>query len=180
MFSSYLEKQIPKNFKECYDVDQITANLWQWARNLETIGKIFAIISGIITFISGIVMMGTTEGASIIICIIAPITAFLEYISFHITALLIGSLASIVLNTRIIANINIFKYAQENGINDNVDDKTNNAIINNFINSNVQPQDETLKKITHSWRCQNCGFTILSYPCQYCGWTEDKTNEKDV
>ena len=130
MFSDVQQKEIPKSFKDCYANDQITDNLWQWAKNLETIGRIFAIVSGIVVLFFSLILIVPTSGASLIGILVAPIIAFLEYVSFYVIALLVGSLASIVLNTRITANINLFKYAQENGINDNVDDKINNAIIN--------------------------------------------------
>ena len=106
MFSGNREKKIPKSLKECYASDSVTENLWIWCERLETIGKFFAIITVIATIITGIALAESTDGISIVIAIFAaPIAAFLEYISFHIVALLVGSLASIVQNTKISANI---------------------------------------------------------------------------
>lgn len=111
IFSEIEEKRIPKNFKDCYTNDSLTDSLWQWVKNLEKIGKIFAILFAIITIIISIAMFEDTDGASVVIGIfVAPIIAFLEYVSFHMIALLLASLASIVQNTKISANIELYKH----------------------------------------------------------------------
>lgn len=183
MFSDVQQKEIPKSFKDCYANDQITDNLWQWAKHLETIGKFFAIVSGIATFITGIAMIEATDGSSILICFIAaPIVAFLEYVSFHVIALLVGSLATIVQHTKITANINMLKYTQENNINNisNDNNGNNNAVIKSFINNDVQKKESSPEEITHSWRCNKCGSMISSIPCKFCGWTNNTIDEKDI
>lgn len=124
MFSGNREKQVPKTFYDCYKTDNVTNNLWLWAERLETIGIVLAVIIGIATLITFIaIAIGEYEYSLILVGIIAaPIAAFLEYISFHIIALLIGSLASIVQNTKISADIALFTN-KDNNINDSTKNK---------------------------------------------------------
>lgn len=117
MFSGNREKKIPKSFQDCYKTDNVTNNLWSWAERLETIGIVIAVIVGIAGLIIGIVMSEDSDGVSLLISFFgAPIAAFFEYISFHIIALLIGSLASIVQSTKISADIALFTN-KDNNIN---------------------------------------------------------------
>ncbi len=116
MFSENKGKTLPKSFKECYQLDNVTINLWTWAERLETLGKFFATVIAIAIIIYGIVLesMEYYDGIAILICIFtAPLAAFLEYISFHLIALLIGALASIVQHTKINANLNLYNTLKE-------------------------------------------------------------------
>lgn len=125
MFSGNREKQIPKTFKDCYKTDNLTDNLWLWCERLEIIGKVLAVITAIVVFIIFITLTINEYGYYIFIgLIITPITAFLEYITFHIIALLVGSLASIVQHTRISANIALYTNSDK-GINSST--KTENT-----------------------------------------------------
>ena len=140
MFSGNREKKIPKTFKDCYKTDNVTNNLWLWAERLETIGIVLAVIVGIAAFIIGIVMFEDSDGGSLLISFLgAPVAAFLEYISFHIIALLIGSLASIVQNTRISADIALFTNKDNN-----IKSSTKNESIKEIVNKAlaVKPTSE--------------------------------------
>lgn len=144
MFSGNQEKRIPKSFKECYQTDDLTKNLWLWCERVETWGFVICIILGIIGIISiisnGVEMSRLIDEFDIDPSKINALSAelgmeiksvfevvvdgilewcfycFLEYCTYHIIALLIGSLATIVQHTKITANINLLRYAEENNI----------------------------------------------------------------
>ncbi len=145
MFSGNLEKKIPKNFKDCYKTDSISQNLWLWCERLETWGLRLCILLGIIGIIdiisNGIEMSNLLKELNIDMNEIRTAAAeynieiksvfevvvegifdwvfycFIEYCSYHILALLIGSLASIVQNTKITANLTLYNCAKIEGAN---------------------------------------------------------------
>ncbi len=162
MFSGNREKKIPKTFKDCYKTDSVSNDLWHWCEQIEKWGLILFIIT---IFIGLIFSIGTsivekevivkeatswrdaeTEiktvfefGNFFISLLYIAISAFLEYVIYHIIALLIGALATIVQSTRITANVSLYKYATENNIPivDDVDSENKEIEeINNNINCN--------------------------------------------
>ena len=135
MFSDNVEKKVPKNLKECYSIDNTSQNLWLWCERLEGWGKFlfwFIIVSGLITAIaSSITVKEITKGIYytytdtetsfdfelfITALVSTSIYAFVEYCAYHVLALLISSLATMVQNTRITANIALYNVAKEEGI----------------------------------------------------------------
>lgn len=134
MFSGNAEKRIPINLSECYKTDNTTRNLWIWCERLEKWGKglfCFLIISGLIIAIaSSITVKEVVKGtyyvytetetsfdvAIFITSLIQTATyAFLEYCTYHVLALLVGSLATIVQNAKITANVALYNAAKEEG-----------------------------------------------------------------
>lgn len=139
MFSGNQEKKIPKNFKECYETDNVTQNLWIWCERLEKWGKILfwvLIVGGLILSISTsivekevVVREATYWGEAetelrktfdfeifIPLLLETALYAFLEYCAYHILALLVGSLATIVQHTKITANITLYNSAKTEGV----------------------------------------------------------------
>ena len=179
MFSGNVEKRIPSNLNECYKTDSITHNLWIWSERLEKWGVIFAVIIAILTLIMGIAAFEGTDGVSIIVSIIAiPISAFLVYISFHITALLVGALASIVQHTKISANLALYNSAKEN----NIEPKSETSKINSRhkCDSYSKLSEHSNKHYTkptqsqpllHTTTCKKCNSVIAKFPCLNCGYS---------
>ena len=140
MFSGNQEKRIPKNFNECYKADSITKNLWLWCERLEKLGSILfglIIIFGIITAIEASFTVTVEEVTHsnyydtwtetetttsfewevLLVSIVeTALYAFIEYCVYHVLALLIGSLASMVQHTKITANIILYNSAKTEGI----------------------------------------------------------------
>lgn len=156
MFSGNQEKKIPKNFKDCYKTDSITKNLWLWCERLEKWGKILywiLIVIGVVdTIIAGVnahqfieeIGAETVEEireASAEMGIEIPtvfealvnnlfswtLYSFLEYCAYHILALLVGSLASIVQHTKITANLTLYNSAKAENIADDYVEEVNNV-----------------------------------------------------
>ena len=152
MFSEYKDKKIPKDLKSCYKKDKLNSNLWKWCERLEVWGKVlFAciLVFGLIfSVISSQITEEVTHGTYYTytttetyfdseLCFLSLLKtfgyAFLEYCSFHVVALIIGSLASIVQHTQITANIALYKAAKSEGVTDDfemVEPKTNNDACN--------------------------------------------------
>ena len=182
IFSGNREKKIPKTFKDCYKIDNVTKNLWIWCERLEKWGFIFCLILGIIGIISivseGIEMAELIDELNIDTKEIESTAAelgieiksvfevvfegilqwsfycFLEYCTYHVLALLIGSLASIVQHTKISANITLYNSAKAEGITDDYEEECEKTI------------KETIKKSPSSIKTNNIptGFK----KCNYC------------
>ena len=166
MFSGHKKKTVPKNLKECYQTDSVTHNLWTWAERLEKFGQIFAIFVLIaIIIVAFALLIDSGDGWIFLLFLItAPLSAFLEYISFHILALLIGSLASIVQHTKITANLNLYNSSKEYTTNDNTEKsahgENNKTNITKSSSSVIQPP----------YWCANCGTEgPFEDKCPQCG-----------
>lgn len=166
MFSGNQEKKIPKNFEDCYKSDGITKNLGLWCERLEKLGSVLfwlIIISGIITAIASSftvsveeVTHGTyytwteTETTTnfdwdifVVSIVETALYAFIEYCVYHVLALLIASLASIVQHTKISANISLYTFAKNEGLTDIYDE----------AEENVNPSEKTVESEEPSSKC---------------------------
>ena len=189
MFSEEKKRSIPTSFHECVEKGKVDENLWVWAERLEKYGKFLfwtLIVFGVvISFASSIAVepvqsaygfyedRSTFEFAVFIGSIIKwGLYAFLEYCAYHILALLVGSLASIVENTRISARIAMLK-----AVPDNYVPESNKAIEDELIVS----ENDLLAM--GPWRCANCDTQNPSKRkyCIKCGtsksWLEGKNKE---
>ena len=112
MFSGNTQKEIPHSLQECYQTDAVTRNLWVWCERIETWGRrlcILLAIIGVISIIStGIIAAeySLVETDPLFVLVAEEIFAwalycFLEYCAYHVLALLIASLATIVQSTKI-------------------------------------------------------------------------------
>ena len=151
MFSGNQEKKIPRNFKGCYKTDSITQNLWLWCERLEKWGYILfwiLIVIGVIdTIIAGInaqqlieqigaetveeireasaemgIEIPTVFEALVNNLLSWTLYSFLEYCAYHILALLVGSLATIVQHTKITANIALYTTAKAEDVIDDYEE----------------------------------------------------------
>lgn len=126
--------------------------------------------------------------------------AFLEYCAYHILALLVGSLATIVQNTKITANITLYNSAKAEGFTDgfdNVETKNDNYIKNNKRECNNKTHEIYISEIKDTdtdsenarWEeseltgtkrllCNHCGKDLLYIPKE----TEEtpEYSEKDM
>lgn len=220
MFSGNQEKKIPKSFKDCYKTDGLTQNLWLWCERLENWGKILfwvLIVGGLILSISTSIVekevvvreatywseaeteLRKTFDFEIFIQLLleTALYAFLEYCAYHILALLVGSLATIVQHTKITANISLYKFAKAEGVvdvilDDNSETDTNNnqtticdknthkkfiLEIKNTETNSENAHWETVKLTgTKILICNHCGKKLLKKPaiaqiCTNCGKT---------
>lgn len=196
MFTGNREKHIPKTFKDCYKTDSMSNDLWHWCENLERWGKILfilIIVGGLILAITGsitekeVVIREATSwrdaeteikksfdiNAFIYVALETTFYAIIEYIMYHIIALLIGALATIVQSTRITANVALYKFATKNGISTNNTESTNcaapsadssNDKLSKIILGNSTSENNKVKKF-----CPHCGSFIKSNTCEICG-----------
>ena len=126
MFSNKVTKPLPKTLSDCTKPDPTASNLHVWAERLEAWGK-FAFISLIVIGSICSIVLGCVAGeaayydtqvvafagAFLGSAVFWAGVAFLEYCSYHAIALLVDSLACIVQNTNISANVALYT-AQEN------------------------------------------------------------------
>jgi len=128
MFAEEMNRPVPKSLDECVVRGDTEKELWRWAVLIETIGGILSAIilgGGVIL---GLIIMGAeiealgspyeqaikdSLGSFIITCIVGVISAFITYLICHLVALSVRAQASIVENTRISADIAMYKAAQE-------------------------------------------------------------------
>lgn len=99
--------------------------------------------------------------------------AFIEYCTYHVLALLISSLASIVQHTKITANIALYNCAKTEGIADETENISNNTAAPADAKSNYSKKlsDITVDNSSNSWKCSNCGSTNPqgALSCKTCG-----------
>lgn len=190
MFSDNVEKKVPKNLKECYATDNTSQNLWLWCERLEGWGKFlfwFIIVSGLIMAIaSSITVREVTKGlyytytdtetafnfaAFITTLVSTAIYAFVEYCVYHVLALLISSLATIVQNTRITANVTIYNAAKEEGILNEEPEKTTPSAPKQNTGYSLSELANKKTDGNDSWICKECGTKndVGNLYCKDCG-----------
>lgn len=163
----YSERRIPKSLKDCYATDYVSSNLWNWSNQLESWGRIILvilIIIGIISTIGQAVLVAEDNVDFVFLTVITSIAtwtfyAFIEYCVYHVLSLLIASLATIVQNTRITANVAIYNAAKEEG-NPNGETGYSSSKLDNERTSG-----STL------WICKECGTknAVGNVYCVDCG-----------
>ena len=197
MFSGYNKKEIPKNMEDCIKPDSVSSNLWGWCEWLEKWGKILfwvLIVGGLILSISTSIVekevvvreatywseaeteLRKTFDFEIFIPLLleTALYAFLEYCAYHILALLIGALASIVQNTKISANVALY-----NTTYNSIDKVLNNNQNENYTTTNkndtetISPQTENkgtvkiqsivVSNISNNDKCSRCGDIVDVY-----------------
>ncbi len=168
MFSGHTNKEIPKNMDDCIKPDSVSTNLWVWCERLEKWGKILfwiLLIGGLILSISSSIVekeviireatywsdaeteVRTTFDFELFIPLLldTALYAFLEYCAYHIIALLVGALASIVQNTKISANVALY-----NTTYNSIDEVTHNTAGENRVKSNVKNEQQMEEPMTGS------------------------------
>lgn len=126
IFSGLQSKKVPESIDECMKVDPITANLWLWCERLETLGKALFWILLVVGVIASFAVSTDFEelmrygledafnGSMLFESLFqTALYAFLEYCAYHIIALLVGALASIVQNTKVSADLALYASSQD-------------------------------------------------------------------
>lgn len=159
-FSDLNEVTIPRTFKECYKNNSLTNNLWAWAKGLEKAGIILACVMGGLAFLLGITLINNTHGGSILLSLFgAPIIAFLQYLSFHTLALLIGSKASVVQHTRITAKLALYEYSKKHA-EEVIETKPKSQVIKVTTNHNTKKDNEEILENNITVNCPHCNKPV--------------------
>ena len=136
MFTDLEKRKFPKSLRRCLEIDPVSANLWRWCQRLESLGLfLFWAIIGIGTILAfTTAFVETGEGRYtdkefdfwLFVFNLAKtaLYAYLEYIVYHVLALLIGSAASVVQNTKISADVALYRAAVDGLGNSPFDDGT--------------------------------------------------------
>ncbi len=192
MFSGNIKKEIPKNIEECYKTDPITQNLWVWAERLERWGLVicvFMAIVGVIEIIStGIqvaeILSGYNQYMStdyysvsdaVFDCLLNWVFyCFLEFCVYHVLALLVGSLATIVQNTKISANVAIYNLSKgKNETPVNSERQREDTVFNDTQEKDMPSPEEATFLVTKNDTiiCSQCKFEQPSSRrvCWHCG-----------
>ncbi|MBE7050839.1 MAG: hypothetical protein E7394_08800 [Ruminococcaceae bacterium] len=183
MFDS--KKKVPDTLEECYVTDEISYNLWTWAERVELWGKKMAFVLiaiGLTTVVIQILQMAEEYYDEVIVFTSVAvhifkwgIYVFLEYCAYHMLALLIASLATIVQNTNITSNIALYKEAKGNF--KNADTQNVTAEKKDFCGNKAESGYSLLKMAKERneedgyWICKSCGRknNINVYYCNDCG-----------
>ena len=176
MFSENQNKKIPNSIDECLKPDSVSSNLWILCQRLENLGKIlfwiiivFGVIFSVVSSfrevdVEGILYDYTdTEFDFEMLCellVQTAVYAFIEYCAYHVLALLIGALGSIVQNMRINADLALYKIAND----------TNYCVPES---SNSKSANETTQNEEKLGDCEVIGSTLSKGTCEFC-------NKKDV
>ncbi len=171
---STTEKKIPKSLKDCYVTDAVSYKLWYWSDWLEVWGGrvlIALIVIGIISIIAQAVQIADINEDLVFITVISSLVkwaiyVFIEYCAYNVLSLLIASLATIVQNTRITANVAIYNTAKEEGIlpEDSEDPITNSGY---SLTKRARPRTDS----NGFWFCEECGTRneAKALHCKDCG-----------
>ena len=119
--SNTQNKKVPRSLKECYAPNRIAENLYEWSDRLERWGRaLFAIliILGVIkSFVDGLSAADIEASIGFFTFFASlirwSVSAFIEYLAYNAIALLISALASIVENTKISADVTLYKAAKD-------------------------------------------------------------------
>ena len=170
------ENKIPKSLKECYASDNVSNNLWCWSEWLEVWGSRFLVILIIIAIISTIAQAVQVADINEDLVSLTVITstatwalyAFIEYCIYHVLSLLIASLATIVQNTKITANVALYNVAKNEGL---LSEKPENSAPVAVKQSTGYSLSNERTNTNGSWICKECGTkndTSKLY-CSDCG-----------
>ena len=138
MFSGNTEKRMPRDLKSCYRTNPLVNNLWKWCEWLENAGFVvflILVLLGVIYTINDtstakklvedigdeaineLRKQGVEIPSPLSVCIDSAtkwaLIAIGEFLTYHVLALLVGSLASIVQHNKISADVALYRAAKE-------------------------------------------------------------------
>ncbi len=173
IFSYHPHQSVPDSLSQCLKEDRTASDIRHWAEWIESIGQILVVLIGIIGSILTMIffigaLLENVLGA-IIILVVCTITfaliCFAVYIGYHLPALIVGALASIVQSTIVSANVALFSASHEY-------DQTQTPETTHPASTPTSPAPKptNLPKTT-SWVCSACGTSNdrLSQSCTNCG-----------
>lgn len=121
VFGEHKQKEIPRSLQDCTKMDGVSKSLWQWAKILETIAFVLFWLNAIAGLIVGIALGADAYDDGFWLFMAGffggLFAGVLAYLAFFVAALLVGSLASIVENTRVSADVALFEAARAGGEN---------------------------------------------------------------
>ena len=162
MFDNYQTKKIPSSIDDCLKTDNVASNLWIWCQRLEKLGKYFfaiiLIFGTILAFANSYIMgeygreFSTEQLMDNLIQVV--VYAFIEYCTYHIIALLVGALATIVQNSKITADIALYNtaHSSEEGLKSakkNIKDRKNSdrlAVLDQWLREGSIDEKEYQQK----------------------------------
>ena len=132
VFTESKRRNIPKRFEECVREDAVSSRLWSWCNIFELLAYILPLIFVIVSAIAfayvnakygigaNVEYSKTIFGFNYEISALIRITwrACLIWLLFHLSALLIGALASIVQSTRISSDLALYEISSANNAGD--------------------------------------------------------------
>ena len=196
LFSDLYKKKKPEEIGDCIKVDPVSENLWKWSDRIEKFGiflLIFILIAGVILAITSSFYekeIGTYYTYTVKKfdwgIFSSEITktvfyAFVEYCAYHVLALLIASLASIVQNTRTTTDIQILEYLKIHPEDDSwkeidepepvVAEDVNAKIFGRISSALVSYKDETSldEQAEKTVEAENDNIDTAEMYCPKCG-----------
>ena len=164
------KKDIPTSLKECYETDDVSRKLSQWADWLKIWGKrvlIILLIFGIFSTIEDAIAMADIDEDLVVLTIISSLAswglyAFIEYCTYNAIALLVLALATIVQNTKITAYTTLYNASKS-------EPEKQSENIASTETAETKSENIVKKEVKHSWRCNSCGKMRTESPCPNCG-----------
>lgn len=164
------KKIVPTSLEECYEPDDVSRKLLQWADWLKIWGKrvlIILLIFGIFSTIEDAVAMADIDEELVVFTIISSLAswvlyAFIEYCTYNAVSLLVLALATIVQNTKITAYTTLY-----NASKSEPEKQSENIVTNEIVET--KPENIVKKEVKHSWICNSCGKMRTGSPCPNCG-----------
>ncbi len=189
-YLKYGKKKVPKTLRQCYAEDRVSGELWEWYNKVETLGHglmvVLIICAVIATFYNGFFHYETSTsyygGVStelefgfdfislIVTAFMWSVYVLIEYVVFRMCALALSSLASIVQNTKISADVSLYNASRllEADKGEEADkvqkETTKNQKTKSFLT-------EIKKTDGRKWICDVCGCQneISALFCRDCG-----------
>ncbi|MBO4954579.1 MAG: hypothetical protein J6D04_05505 [Clostridia bacterium] len=160
---------IPKTLKECYEENELVARLWKTCDNIEFVGRIIFGVVLIIGFIVALVF-GIYDGAIgefVIVFAISFVGALFECLIYKFIAMRFASLASLVQNTRISANVTL--YRERECVTGEVVKNKVEAEVQEIENADEQEYDQ--ESWWNTWQCNKCSHAnpVATEVCEECG-----------
>ncbi|MBE7036253.1 MAG: hypothetical protein E7403_03050 [Ruminococcaceae bacterium] len=128
------ERKFPASLEECKKVDSVSESLWTWVEWLKKWGKIILILLIVVGIISAVgkynevneinVDSGVAMMSAVTSLLSWALYAIIEFFAYNALALLLSALASIVQDTRITANVALYRAAKDMGIKVGVETKS--------------------------------------------------------
>lgn len=142
IFENKLNRKIPKNLSQCIVADEASKELFLIAKRIENSGIISAVLISVIGIITLIILAIIFKLALILlIMLIIPVIAYGIYYKMHCNALEMCAYATIVHNTNITSNLQMYYFKKELNEEITYSEKPNKKHINKKV---VEP---TVQKV---------------------------------
>lgn len=141
MFKAKLKKEIPNTIYDCTKTDSVSDQLLRWTDSIDFIGTIIIacnFLAGLaISIILGVAIYNTFDihwfWPFFIGLIITVVNALIIHLVFQFVTMLFSALASLVLNTRVTADVELYTASKEK------EEKNNTGSTNNPTSDTASP-----------------------------------------